>query len=123
MKALKFSILLIWVLMEGIDAELTLEVVYQEVTDLKLEVAALKVENSELRADVKFLMDQNSVLVEHFASKSTETSDEETLDVSFAGRIAGINSEQSIIPEVSTLMANFNELFKMTRDKAGNGIE
>ena len=123
MKALKFSILLIWVLMEGIDAELTLEAVYQEVTDLKLEVAALKVENTELRADVKFLMDQNSVLVEHFASKSTETSDEETLDVSFAGRLAGINSQQSIIPEVSTLMANFNELFKMTRDKAGNGIE
>ena len=123
MKALKFSILLIWVFMEGIDAELTLETVYQEVTDLKLEVAALKIENSELRADVKFLMDQNSVLVENLASKSTETSDEETRDVGFSGQIPGINSQQSIIPEVSILMANFNELFKMTRDKTGNAIE
>ena len=115
MKALKFSILLLWMFKEGIDAELTLETVYEELTDLKLEVAALKVENSELRADVKFLMDQNSVLVENLASKSTETIDEGTRDVS----LAGIQS-QSIIPEVSTLIANFNELLKMSRNKAGN---
>ena len=123
MKALKFSILLIWVLLEGIDAELTLEAVYQEVTDLKLEVAALKVENTELRTDVKFLMDQNSMLVENLVSKSTETGDEETRDVGFAAYTTGIHSQQSIIPEVSTLMANFNELFKMTRDKAGNDMD
>ena len=119
MKALKFSILLIWVLLEGIDAELTLETVYQEVTVLKLEVTALKVENSELRADVKFLMDQNSVLKENLASKSTEASDEETRDVS----LAGIQSQQNIIPEVSTLISIINELVKTTSSKAGNGIE
>ena len=74
----------------------------------------MKAENTELRADVKFLMDQNSVLMDNIASKSTEFEQKEILDASFLRK----NSQQSIIPEVSTLMANFNELFKLTRDKS-----
>ena len=74
----------------------------------------MKAENTELRADVKFLMDQNSVLMDNIASKSTEFEQDKILDASFLRK----NSQQSIIPEVSTLMANFNELFKLTRDKS-----
>ena len=81
-----------------------------------MEVAGLKIENAELRADVKFLMDQNSVLVENLASKPIEPSSTETHHL----KLAVIDSQQSIIPAVSTLMTNFNELFKMTRNKIGN---
>ena len=43
MKTPKILILLIWIFVDGIYSELTLESVYQEVMDLKLEVTTLKV--------------------------------------------------------------------------------
>lgn len=51
MRRITFPIWLVWLIISAINAELTLESVYQKVNDLEVEVTALKV-NVTLKVDM-----------------------------------------------------------------------
>ena len=83
-----------------------------------------QVENVELRADVKFLMDQNNLLVDSLASKSISGNYQKPVENNISTTIG----HRSLIPEVSNLITSVNqltshnfELLKMARDP-GNDI-
>ena len=62
-------------------------------------------ENAELRADVKFLMDQNSVLAENVANKPILGNLQ-----SVENGISTTNSQRVLIPEVTNLITSVNQL-------------
>ena len=79
-------------------------------------------ENAELRADVKFLMDQNSILTENVPIKSTNGNHEQQAELS-----TNINQRGILTPKVSNLITSVNELaiknfemLKMSRISGNN---
>ena len=62
-------------------------------------------ENAELRADVKFLMDQNTVLAENVANKPILGNLQ-----SVENGISTTNSQRVLIPEVTNLITSVNQL-------------
>ena len=83
----------------------------------------IEVENAELRADVKFLMDQNSILVENITRKMTNGNNEQSAESS----LSKINGQRTLMPDVANLIkhvyqfANQHfELLKMTGKPSNN---
>ena len=66
----------------------------------------IKDENAELRADVKFLMDQNTVMVDYMTRNSAEGNFQQPLDNS----LVTTHGHRSLIPEVSNLITSVNQL-------------
>ena len=63
-------------------------------------------ENKELRADVKFLMDQNTVMVDYMTRNSAEGNFQQPLDTS----LVTTHGHRILIPEVSDLITSVNQL-------------
>ena len=75
-------------------------------------------ENAELRADVKYLMEQNSVMVENMERKSTDGNNEQPAETS----LSTTNGQCILTPEFSSLIASFNELAMKLGRESGNNI-
>ena len=68
-------------------------------------VFIIKEDNAELRADVKFLMDQNVLLIEHM-TKNSVNSQANSREVTFQAE----KNDQSLIPEVSDLITSVSQM-------------
>ena len=63
-------------------------------------------ENAELRADVKFLMDQNTKLIENMANKPMSGNYQQPKE----STLSTTNGQRVLIPEVSNLITSVNQL-------------
>ena len=66
----------------------------------------IKDENAELRADVKFLMQQNSDIVERMERMPINGNNEQPTQTS----LSTTNSQRILTPEISSLITSVNEL-------------
>ena len=81
-------------------------------------ILKIKDENAELRADVKYLMEQNSVMVENIGRKSTDGINQQPIDTS----VSTINGQRILTPEISSLITSVNELAMKLGRESGNNI-
>ena len=72
----------------------------------KYKMQRLQDENAELRADVKFLMDQHTLMVDYMTRNSAEGNFQQPLDNS----LVTSHGHRSLIPEVSNLITSVNQL-------------
>ena len=66
----------------------------------------IKDENAELRADVKFRMDQNSLMVDYMARNSAVSNFQQPVETS----VSTAKGHRILIPEVSDLITSVNQL-------------
>ena len=86
-----------------------------ETTSIKIE-NLFQDENAELRADVKYLMEQNSLMVENMEGKSTDRNNEQPAQTS----VSTINGQRILTPEMSSLITIANQLAMKLGREPGN---
>ena len=80
-------------------------------------ILKIKDENAELRADVKYLMEQNSVMVENMERKSTDGNNGQSAETSLA-----TTTQRILTPEMSSLITSVNKLAMKLERESGNNI-
>ena len=65
-----------------------------------------KDENAELRADLKFLMEQNSIMLENMERKPADGNGEKLAETS----LSATNGQRIFTPEISNLITSVSEL-------------